>query len=508
MTRISKNIKQLRTERGMTQEELAEKLFVTRQAVSSWENGRTQPDIYMLGKLRTVFGVSIEELLYGKKRNTELETEKPDYKKTLMLVFSVLGGFLCAVGIVLIVAFIWESVPEILRKSIAAVPFVLGVGITAYVYKNKRESAIWCEGGALAAVIGMISGFYMTVEVFELNMIIESSFNFYLVCSVCTVTVMFLLRSVSCMPAFYVLSVLWVISIAEGVFFTEYGSIKMVGYNLAVLAVFGVGVYFSRIIKKDERARSRHTASEWITAIMIPLLMSYVLLTESYDFGGMYMFIFTVGAAYYIAFGREDSPYKNVGFIVMAVSAAFGALPHILTNQDLGLAADTVILELIQLSALAAAFAKNRFKFKSVLQLVMSVCYLVFVFSLQVAMNFYEILHSIDYGPLERDEMWHNVMGKTDIAEAVATASSVVFFALMIAYGASEKRLSVMNVGFLGFSSVVIIWLLTNEIGLLWNGLLMLLFGGGFLYMNLYMTRKLSDEKSNKIVVDNSGKKW
>lgn len=505
MTKISKNIKQLRMEKGMTQEELAEKLFVTRQAVSSWENGRTQPDIYMLGKLRVIFDVSIEELLYGKKRNTELELKKPDYKKTLMLVFSVLGGFLCALGVVLLIAFAWEIVPEFLRKSISVVPFVLGVGVAIYVYKNKRSSAVWCEGGAIAAVIGMVSGFYMTVDIFEVKFLAESPIS-YLICSVCVATVMLLLKAVSCMPAFYVLSVLWVISFGEGVFFTEYGSIKMVGYNLAVLAIFGVGVYFSHLIKKDERTKSRHTASEWITAIMMPLLMSFVLLTESYDFGGMYVFIFTVGLAYYIAFCRDDSPYKTVGFIVMAVSAAFGALPNLLTNLDLGLASETRLLEVIQLLMLAAALVKIRFKFKSVLQLVMSVYYLVYVVSLQVAMNFYDILHSIDRGPLERDEVWHSVMEKTNIAEAVATVVSVIFFALMIAYGASEKKLSVMNVGFIGFSVVVILWLFTNEIGLFWNGLTMLLFGGGFLSMNLYMTRRLSAEGSNKIVVDNDGK--
>ncbi|MBR5827404.1 MAG: hypothetical protein IKY78_10025, partial [Clostridia bacterium] len=98
------------------------------------------------------------------------------------------------------------------------------------------------------------------------------------------------------------------------------------------------------------------------------------------------------------------------------------------------------------------------------------------------------------------------VMRKTSIAEAVATVVSVIFFALMIAYGASEKKLSIMNVGFIGFSVVVILWLFTNEIGLFWNGLTMLLLGGGFLSMNLYMTRRLYAEGGNKIVIDNDGK--
>ena len=44
-TSISKNIKRLRQQAGLTQEQMAEKLFVTRQTVSLWENSKTQPDI-------------------------------------------------------------------------------------------------------------------------------------------------------------------------------------------------------------------------------------------------------------------------------------------------------------------------------------------------------------------------------------------------------------------------------------------------------------------------------
>ena len=68
MTKISKSIKRLRNAQGISQEALAEKLFISRQAVSSWENDRTQSDIEMIGKLAEVFNVSIEELIYGEKR--------------------------------------------------------------------------------------------------------------------------------------------------------------------------------------------------------------------------------------------------------------------------------------------------------------------------------------------------------------------------------------------------------------------------------------------------------
>ena len=54
---------ELRTKRGMSQDELAEKLFVTRQAVSRWENGETTPNTETLKLLSRLFDVSINTLL-------------------------------------------------------------------------------------------------------------------------------------------------------------------------------------------------------------------------------------------------------------------------------------------------------------------------------------------------------------------------------------------------------------------------------------------------------------
>ena len=53
----------LRTQQGLSQDELAEKLFVTRQAVSRWENGETTPNVETLKLLSRFFDVSINTLL-------------------------------------------------------------------------------------------------------------------------------------------------------------------------------------------------------------------------------------------------------------------------------------------------------------------------------------------------------------------------------------------------------------------------------------------------------------
>lgn len=65
---VGKNIKKFRENKKLTQDELAEKLNVTRQAVSNWETEKTQPDIDTLQKIAQILEVSVEELIYGTER--------------------------------------------------------------------------------------------------------------------------------------------------------------------------------------------------------------------------------------------------------------------------------------------------------------------------------------------------------------------------------------------------------------------------------------------------------
>ena len=73
--KIGKFIAALRKEKGMTQEQLGEKLGVTNKTISRWENGNYMPDVEMLSLLSKEFGVSINELVSGERLATE------DFKK-------------------------------------------------------------------------------------------------------------------------------------------------------------------------------------------------------------------------------------------------------------------------------------------------------------------------------------------------------------------------------------------------------------------------------------------
>ena len=60
---LGKRIMHHRKRMGLTQDQLAEKLGVTAQAVSKWENDQSCPDITMLPKLADIFGISVDALL-------------------------------------------------------------------------------------------------------------------------------------------------------------------------------------------------------------------------------------------------------------------------------------------------------------------------------------------------------------------------------------------------------------------------------------------------------------
>lgn len=78
MSSFSKNLRQLRREAGMTQDQLAGKLNVTRQAISAWERDCTQPDIESLILLAQTLGVEVNDLLLGRNEKTKPPIQKAD----------------------------------------------------------------------------------------------------------------------------------------------------------------------------------------------------------------------------------------------------------------------------------------------------------------------------------------------------------------------------------------------------------------------------------------------
>ena len=91
MQTLGQRIAALRAEKNMKQNELAEKLGVSAQAVSKWENDISCPDISMLPSLAAVLGVSVDALLSGEEQVPEvrLASEEEQRKKADARVFRI-----------------------------------------------------------------------------------------------------------------------------------------------------------------------------------------------------------------------------------------------------------------------------------------------------------------------------------------------------------------------------------------------------------------------------------
>ena len=98
-------IKKYRTIMNLSQEELAEKVYVTRQTISNWENNKNYPDIHSLLLLSSLFNISLDQLIKGDINIMREEINKAELQKfnrygsifTLLMVLSIVSAVPLAV---------------------------------------------------------------------------------------------------------------------------------------------------------------------------------------------------------------------------------------------------------------------------------------------------------------------------------------------------------------------------------------------------------------------------
>ena len=117
MKSIGETISSLRKNKGMTQNELAEKMNVTDKAVSKWEGNLSCPDVNTISKLADILGVSVEELLNSK--NKEYFNSK--IKDLVNLIFKAVA---LAMGIAVVVLNILDKI------NVKSSMIMLGIGIS------------------------------------------------------------------------------------------------------------------------------------------------------------------------------------------------------------------------------------------------------------------------------------------------------------------------------------------------------------------------------------------
>jgi len=128
---FSEKLQELRKSRGLTQEELAEALFVSRTAVSKWESGRGYPNIESLKEIANYFSITIDDLLSGEKLISIAEREnKSNIRNLCDLLF----------GMTDLISFILIALP-LYPKTVN--DFVYSVSLFSYTETTELNRAVY-----------------------------------------------------------------------------------------------------------------------------------------------------------------------------------------------------------------------------------------------------------------------------------------------------------------------------------------------------------------------------
>ncbi|KGF04300.1 helix-turn-helix domain-containing protein [Anaerococcus lactolyticus] len=128
--KIGDKLKNARLHKKLTQEEAAEKLFVSRQSISNWENNKTYPDIGNVIALSDLYQISLDELLKGSDNFMKHLEESTDIvKSNKKLIFIIVIALIAMI----IMALFTEFLPE---KVLLISIFSLAVIVTGLVYSE------------------------------------------------------------------------------------------------------------------------------------------------------------------------------------------------------------------------------------------------------------------------------------------------------------------------------------------------------------------------------------
>lgn len=322
MAKVSKNLKKLRTDKKLTQDALAEKINVTRQTISSWENDRTQPDIDMLELLADALEVGIEELIYGEKRKLGLEAPKTDKHKIMNIVFATLGSLLTATGLIIILVSFWDRIPEAFLAALSFAPLIVGGAAAIWVYSKKKSSIAWCEGASVMWCAGLYATAALVCAMFSVNL---------------EISILFSSLALLTLPMAYIMNTLF--PLTAYFFIVSYMLISYpLNFHAANIIPLSAGVilYFLGLlrIRKSDRCDTRYKFSVW-TAIVSACVVLYVHGVDSAvrSEAAILSMIFAVFAGLYAADREGDFPYPFRYISVPTIAAAFSFLCF--TSEDM-----------------------------------------------------------------------------------------------------------------------------------------------------------------------------
>ena len=155
--KIGNFLKELRKERGKTQEEIAELFGVSSRSVSRWENGNTMPELGIIVELADYYDVDIRELIDGERKSEAMNNEMKEvlksaanyaeHEKKLMIrrkCIVTLVGTLFFVLCFFLGATLLPELPDTIKKNVDRIFVVIGlVGLfglwSIVIYENRKN---------------------------------------------------------------------------------------------------------------------------------------------------------------------------------------------------------------------------------------------------------------------------------------------------------------------------------------------------------------------------------
>lgn len=153
---LGKQIKRYRMEINLSQEELADKVFVSRQTISNWENDKNYPDIKSLVLMSEVFHVSLDHLVKGDLERMKKEIDKQEYAEFQKNsnIFSILFVALLIVPVPLVMIFEWLGL--VFYIGLYAIGMYYAIKIEKYKKKydiqTYKEIVAFTEGKSLSEI--------------------------------------------------------------------------------------------------------------------------------------------------------------------------------------------------------------------------------------------------------------------------------------------------------------------------------------------------------------------
>ncbi len=144
---LGENIRKLREEKGLTQQQLADQLYVSRQTVCRWESGARTPDLDMAERIAEIFHISMDELISDEERkgvsfdSLSLHTEKFTERRRLKEKQKRILDFIQLVGAIYLVVTIFMRVRLEMTVPVWVILIALpveGIAIALNMYINRK----------------------------------------------------------------------------------------------------------------------------------------------------------------------------------------------------------------------------------------------------------------------------------------------------------------------------------------------------------------------------------